>query len=154
MIEKVKRINRALLELWIGIVFVGVLCQLIGMWFVADKWLYTIALWVGILLALITVCHMYRTLERTLEMGANATKAATASNLLRYGCIVIVFLLVWATGVLNPLITFMGIMTLKVAAYIQPFTHKLCNKVFREVDPIPESIPFEEEPGAEEENRI
>ena len=66
---------------------------MIGMWFVADKWLYTIALWVGILLALITVCHMYRTLNRALEMGADAVKAATTSNLLRYACIVIVFLL-------------------------------------------------------------
>ncbi len=155
MIERARKINRALLELWIGILFVGLLCQLTGMWFVTDKWLYTVALWLGILLAVITVYHMYRTLDRTLGMGDDAIKAATISNLIRYVCIVVVFFLVWATGVLNPLFTFLGVMTLKVAAYIQPFTHKLCNKVFHEVDPIPESIPFDEESGEEEgENRI
>jgi len=35
-------------------------------------------------------------------------------------------------------------MSVKVAAYLQPFTHKLCNKVFHEVDPIPEPMPVEE----------
>ena len=66
------------------------------------------------------------------------------ANLIRYGCIVIVFMIVLLTDVLNPLITFMGLMSLKVAAYLQPFTHKLCNKVFHEVDPIPEPLPEEE----------
>lgn len=144
MIEKLRRINRAVFELYVGIIFIGVLCQLIGMWFVQDKVLYTMALWLGIVLALITVLHMYRTLDRALDMGAEATKAVTKANLIRYGCIVAVFGIVLATGVLNPLITFMGLMSLKVAAYLQPFTHKLSNKFFHEVDPIPQPLPEEE----------
>lgn len=144
MIEKLRKVNRALLELCLGILFIGLLCQLIGMWFVADKLLYTAALWLGIILALITVGHMYRTLDRALDMGADATKAVAKANLVRYGCIVVVFGIVLATGVLNPLITFMGLMSLKVAAYIQPFTHKLCNKFFHEVDPIPQPLSEEE----------
>lgn len=144
MIEKVKQINRALLELWIGILFVGLLCQFIGMWFADSKVLYSIALWMGIVLALVTVVHMYRTLDRALDLGAGAQKAVMTANLIRYGCIVIVFMIVLLTDVLNPLITFMGLMSVKVAAYLQPFTHKLCNKVFHEVDPIPEPLPEEE----------
>ena len=144
MIEKVKQINRALLELWIGILFVGLLCQLIGMWFADSKVLYSIALWMGIVLALVTVVHMYRTLDRALDLGAGAQKAVMTANLIRYGCIVIVFMIVLLTDVLNPLITFMGLMSVKVAAYLQPFTHKICNKVFHEVDPIPEPLPEEE----------
>lgn len=144
MIEKVKQINRALLELWIGILFVGLLCQFIGMWFADSKVLYSIALWMGIVLALVTVVHMYRTLDRALDLGAGAQKAVMTANLIRYGCIVIVFVIVLLTDVLNPLITFMGLMSVKVAAYLQPFTHKICNKVFHEVDPIPEPLPEEE----------
>ena len=68
----------------------------------------------------------------------------TVANMIRYAVVVIVFLIVLMTKVLNPLITFLGIMSLKVAAYLQPFTHKLCNKVFHEVDPIPEPLPEEE----------
>ncbi len=155
MMERLKKINRALLELCLGIIFVGFLCQIIGIWFVQDKLLYSLALWLGILLAFLTAVHMYRTLDRALDLGADAVKAVTKANLLRYGCIVIVFGVVLVTGVLNPLITFMGLMSLKVAAYLQPFTHKLCNKVFHEVDPIPQPLPEEEVSNAEgNENRI
>ena len=144
MIEKLKKINRALLELWIGILFTGLVFQFAGMWFAEDKLLYTIALWIGTILALVTVVHMYRTLDRALDLGAGAQKAVTVANMIRYAVVVIVFLIVLLTKVLNPLITFLGIMSLKVAAYLQPFTHKLCNKVFHEVDPIPEPLPEEE----------
>lgn len=154
MIEKLRKINRALLELCLGIVFLGLLCQLIGMWFAENKLYYTLALWLGVLLAFITAVHMYRTLDKALDCGADAVKMVTKANLIRYGCIVIVFGIVLLTGVLNPLISFMGIMTLKVAAYMQPFTHKLCNKFFHEVDPIPQPLPEEEVLNAENENRI
>ncbi len=143
MIEKIKKINRALLELIMGILGTGIVFQLVGMWFAKEKALYSIALWIGIVLALITVCHMYRTLDRALDLGAGAQKAVTIANLVRYGCIIIVFIVVLFTKVLNPLITFLGLMSVKVAAYLQPFTHKLCNKVFHEVDPIPEPMPEE-----------
>ena len=144
MIERVKKINRALVELWMGILFTGLVFQLVGMWFTEDKVLYTIALWIGIVLALVTVVHMYRTLDRALDLGAGAQKAVTVANMIRYAAVVIVFLIVLLTKVLNPLVTFLGIMSLKVAAYLQPFTHKLCNKIFHEVDPIPEPMPDEE----------
>lgn len=155
MTEKLRKINRALLELCLGVVFVGTMCQLIGMWFVSDKLLYTVALWLGVLLAFITAIHMYRTLDRALDFGADATKMVTKANLIRYGCILVVFGIVLLTEVLNPLITFMGLMSLKVAAYLQPFTHKLTNIFFHEVDPIPQPLPEEEVQDAEEnENRI
>lgn len=155
MIEKLRKINRALLELCLGIVCVGILCQLVGMWFVQSKLLYSIALWLGILLAFITALHMYRTLDKALDFGAEASKMVTKANLIRYGCIVIFFGIVLMTEVLNPLITFMGLMSLKVAAYLQPFTHKLSNKFFHEVDPIPQPLPEEVVQDAEEkENRI
>ncbi len=144
MIEKLRNVNRALLELCLGILFIGLVCQLVGMWFVQDKVLYATALWLGVVLAWITVVHMYRTLDRALDLGADATRAVTKANLVRYGCIVVVFGIVLVTGTLNPLITFMGLMSLKVAAYIQPFTHKLCNKFFHEVDPIPQPLLEEE----------
>lgn len=144
MIEKVKTINRALTELWIGIIFAGLVFQVVGMWFSQDKRLYTIALWIGVILALVTVVHMYRTLDRALDLGAGAQKAVTVANMVRYACIVVVFAIVMLSKVLNPLITFLGLMSLKVAAYLQPFTHKLCNKIFHEVDPIPVPLPEED----------
>mgnify|MGYP003414718552 CR=1 FL=1 len=46
----------------------------------------------------------------------------------------------------------MGVMSVKVAAYLQPFTHKLCNKLFHETDPIPQPMPDEEETQMEKED--
>ena len=117
------------MELCLGILFVGVLCQFIGMWFAESKLYYTIALWLGLMLAVLSANHMYKTLDRALDMGAAATKEVTKWNLVRYACIIIVFGIAWAIGTLNLLVVFMGLMSLKVAAYLQPFTHKLCNKV-------------------------
>lgn len=149
MIEKMRSIPRALLELWLGILFTGLMMQLVGMWFAQDWLIYTVALWIGIVVALCIVYHMYRTLDRILDYGEGAQKAATSANLLRYACIVMVFVIIMLTKVLNPLITFMGVMSVKVAAYLQPFTHKLCNKLFHETDPIPQPMPDEEETRTE-----
>ena len=137
MIDRLKEINRGLLELSMGILFLGMMCLVLGMFLVQDPVLYGAALLLGVLLALITAYHMYRILDKALDLGADASKVVTAANLIRYVCIVIVFGIVWLTGELNPLFTFLGLMTLKAAAYMQPLTHKACNKIFHEIDPIP-----------------
>ena len=140
MIDKLKNVNRGLLELSLGILFLGLLCLVIGIFLTKDPLGYVTALLVGVVLALITAYHMYRTLDRALDLGAEAAKVVTTANVIRYFCIVAVFGLVWMSGRLNPLITFMGLMTLKFGAYMQPLTHKVCNKIFHEVDPIPVSL--------------
>ena len=131
MINRLKRINRGLFELSLGILFLGALCLIIGIFLVKEPGLYTASLLLGVLLALITTYHMYRTLDRALDLGGEAAKRVTTANLIRYFCIVAVFFIVWLIG-LNPLFTFMGLMTLKFGAYMQPLTHKVVNKFFHE----------------------
>ena len=135
-----RKMNRGLLELTTGILFLGVICLIVGSLFVKEPLPYAVALTVGVLLALITAYHMYRTLDKALSPGVDASKAVTTASLVRYVCILVVLGVILMTDKLNPLITFMGLMTLKVAAYIQPLTHKVCNKIFHEVDPIPQPM--------------
>lgn len=144
MIEKIKSINRALLELCMGILMLGLLLQVLGLFFFSDLWRGTIALWFGIVMALVTAFHMYRSLEEALSYEAEAPKAVVKAGLIRYGAFVILFGIIMVTKVWNPLITFAGLMTLKVAAYLQPFTHKLCNYLFHETDPIPQALEEDE----------
>lgn len=144
MINRLKEMNRALLELDLGILFCGTVCQLVGMWFTGQKGLYCAALWLGILLALLGSWHMYRTLDRALDLGDGAAKVMVSGNLLRYAVLAIVLAVVAVTDVLNFLIVCLGYMTMKVAAYLQPFTHKICNMFFHETDPVPEPMPDEE----------
>lgn len=144
MMNRLKEMNRALLELDLGILFCGVVCQLAGMGFTGHKGLYTLALWLGIMLALLGSWHMYKTLDRALDLGDGAAKVMVTGGLLRYAVLCIILGIIMVTDVLNPLIVFLGYMTMKVAAYLQPFTHKLCNMFFHETDPVPEPLPEDE----------
>ncbi|MDE6924365.1 MAG: ATP synthase subunit I [Acetatifactor sp.] len=136
--------NRTLLELQTGIVFVGILCQLVGAFIVERQGYYAKSLWFGVLMSLVASVHMYRTLDRGLDCGADASKIIFRGYLFRYAFLVFVLGVVMVTEVMNPLVLFMGYMSLKVAAFLQPFTHKLCNGFFHETDPVPEPLPEEE----------
>lgn len=132
--ERLKKVNRTVWELWIGILLFGLFCQAAGMFLVSDRMLYSRALWAGILAALFMVLHMYRGLDAALEAGPEAWKLLAFSNLLRYGGIVGLFALVLFTGSLNPLFVFQGVMSLKVAAYLYPVIHRICNRILKEVE--------------------
>ena len=143
IIESLKNKNRILLEMHIGIIFFGLICQIVGTFLVEDQWFYAKSLWFGVLFAYIATNHMYKTLDRAFLYAADATKLVTRGYMFRYVMVIIIFVVIAVTKVMNPLIVFLGYMSLKVTAYLQPLTHRLCNMIFHETDPIPE--PLEEE---------
>ncbi len=149
IVEILRKKNRTLLELQIGIVFIGVLCQLAGAFIVERQGYYARSLWFGVLMSLAASVHMYRTLDRGLDYGAAASKIIFRGYLFRYAFLILVLAVVMVTEVMNPLVLFMGYMSLKVAAFLQPFTHKLCNGFFHETDPVPVPLPEEKVSGGE-----
>ncbi len=150
-LEKLKKRNRTLLEMHMGMAAFGLLCQAVGIWFVDRKGIYSLSLWLGILLAGLAAVHMYRSLDRSLGQGDRAVKLIFRDYLIRYVLFAAILLMIIVTGKLNPLAVFLGYMGLKVSALIQPFTHKLCNRIFQETDPVPEPIPEDGfEDGSEE----
>ena len=143
-IEKLKGLNRTLLEMYLGIIFCGIVCQLVGAFIVQDQQRYALSLWFGIVFAMVNTLQMYRSLDRALDLDeSTATKSIFRSYLIRYVSVAVILAIVMITNVLNPLVVFMGYMSLKVTAYLQPITHKLCNKLFHETDPIPQALPEE-----------
>lgn len=135
-----------------GMICFGLLCQLVGMICLAvgsaggagkiPGWeytmIFTLSLWSGVAGAMLSAWHMNRTLERSLDCGeAAAQKMILTGFLFRYVLIVVIMLIIIVSGILNPLVTFLGYMGLKAAALLQPFTHKLCNRVFHETEPEP-----------------
>lgn len=144
IMEAIKRVNRTLLELHIGMLFLGMVCQIVGVFFVENQGYYAKSLWFGIAFAFVASVHMYRTLERAMASGPDARKLVTRGYLFRYAMVAVILIIISVTEVMNPLIVFLGYMSLKVTAYIQPITHKLCNKLFHETDPVPEPMPEEE----------
>lgn len=159
--EVLRKKNRTLLEMHIGMLFFGCLCQIIGLIcgfaglkVLQNQWNYALSLWCGIVLAMISAVHMYRTLDRSLDQGEAAVKMIFKGYGIRYVLIVLIMLIIMITEVMNPLVVFLGYMSLKVTALMQPITHKLCNKFFRETDPEPEPMPIEEEEYPDDAERM
>lgn len=147
VIEILKKINRTLLEMWLGMVFFGIVCEIVALAFrVGDHLGFSKSLWFGILLAVAAAQHMYKTLDRALDLGeGQAQKMIFTGYIMRYVILVAFILVIIYTRVMNPLIVFLGYMSLKVTVYLQPSTHKLCNKLFQEEDPVPEPLSEERE---------
>ena len=137
MRNTLKKINRTVLEKDLGILLLGVLAQIIGAFIAKDKMMYAGSLWLGILLALAATYHMYRSLDRALDQPEKtAQKMIFRGYILRYVILIFILLVLMKTEVM------------KVTAFLQPLTHKLCNKMFHETDPIPQAMP-EETAGGE-----
>lgn len=125
-IKKCLKTNEALQEMLIAMPFYGLLCQVTIVWFTEDKMAYSLGLWIGILAAACMAVHMAYGLDYALDFdGGTAQKLMTKHNLIRYGVVVVLFGLIMVSGFINPLSAFLGIMALKVSAYLQPLTHKL-----------------------------
>lgn len=128
----------------LGILFLGVLAQIIGAFMVKDEVMYAKSLWFGILLACASTYHMYRSLDRALDQPEKtASRMIFRAYVLRYVIVIFCLVVIMITEGMNPLVFFFSYMSLKVTAFLQPITHKLCNKLFHEMDPVPSAMPEE-----------
>ena len=100
----------------LGILFLGVSAQIIGAFIARDEVMYAKSLWFGVLLALVSTYHMYRSLDRALDQPEKtATKMIIRAYILRYVMLIFFLLVMMKIGVMNPLIFF--------------FTYVICMKV-------------------------
>lgn len=139
----ITRINRTLFELETGILLFGAVCQVFAV-FLEDRRGYSLGLWLGVLTAGAAAFHMWYTLDKGLDLGEKgAVSYLGRQNTLRYALIVLVLMAVAVTGAGNPLAAFLGVMGLKAAAYMQPFTKKISRLLYGE-EILPD-YPVEEE---------
>ena len=119
MRNTLKKINRTVLEMDLGILFLGVLAQIIGAFIAKDKMMYAGSLWLGVLLALAATYHMYRSLDRALDQPEKtAQKMIFRGYILRYVILIFILLVLMKTEVMNPLIFFFSyVICMKVTAF-------------------------------------
>ena len=125
-----KRLNKALPGLLLGIMIYGMLLQVIGVWFVQERLLYSTGLWAGIGCAVFMAIHMAVSIEDAVSVGTEdgAKKKAIASAMFRYVVVLLVFVVMqyFELGMLLP--AFFGVLGLKVSAYLQPVFYRLSGK--------------------------
>ncbi len=126
-----KRLNDALPGLVLGILIYGVLVELIGVWFVSDKLRYTTGLAIGIALACGMAINIAVVLQDAIDIYGESRAQARiiAKSILRYAVVVIVFFVMMKWNLGNLFAAFIGVLGLKVSAYLQPFAHKLISKL-------------------------
>ncbi len=151
IIEILKSRNRTLLEMDIGMLFWTGIATAAGAALPLDAWgmaksEYFAGLWAAALATAVSLLHMLRCLDRALSLEREtAQKLIFRGYVIRYAVAVAIVILAAVTGLLNPLVLGLGyILLMKAAAFSQPFTHKLCNKLFHETDPVPEPVSDEE----------
>ncbi len=126
-----RRLNDALPGLVLGIIVYGVLVELIGVWFVADKLRYSTGLLIGIVLAVGMAINIAVVLQDAIDIygESGARNRIVAKSLLRYIVVVVVFFVMMKFNLGNLYSAFIGVLGLKVSAYLQPFAHKVILKI-------------------------
>lgn len=132
--KMLKKINGVLPDLIWGILGYGLIVQLVGVWFVKDKIYYAIGLWLGIAAAAGLAIHMAAVIRDTMDpdMEKQAIRRRAFFSISRYAAAVILFVIVLYFDLGNAIAMFIGIMGLKISAYLQPLTHRLigdCRKL-------------------------
>lgn len=126
-----KRINESLPGLIAGIIFYGIVIWLAGVWFVDDKWAYSIGLWYGIAIAIGMAIHMAVVIYDavTFDGEERAKLKVTAKATLRYVVVAVLFGIFVYFRLGNFIAAFVGMMGLKISAYLQPLFTKAINKI-------------------------
>ncbi|MFI3236568.1 MAG: hypothetical protein R3Y47_00910 [Lachnospiraceae bacterium] len=129
MLAVLKKIDRTLFEMILGIFFYGIVGQVLIIVFSEAIFFVSLGWWIGVMVAVISNIHMWWSLNRALGLDAkSATTLITTQNMLRYVLIVVVMAVVMITEVANPLVAVFGLFGLKAGAYLQPFMHRFMKK--------------------------
>lgn len=125
-------LKRTVLELFIGILIFGILFEAVGMLFVKDRISYSIGILFGVIIAMVLTVHMAHNLDQALCWDEEyARKSVRSSAVLRYFGVAAAMVALAYFRIGNILSCFLGIMTLKAAAYTQPFVHKSINLILK-----------------------
>lgn len=119
------RLSPTLKELFAGIGLWGIAVEALLLIFMPDKLFYTLGLAVGLLTACAAAFHMERSIEDALDLGEkHALNHIRRGVGLRMACVMGVFVLLFYTKAGSVLTMFIGVMGLKISAYLQPHIHK------------------------------
>lgn len=131
-----KRINDALPGLVVGILIYGVIIQLTGVWFIDDKLRYSTGLWFGIAIACGMAINLAIVIRDSVEFMdvAHANRRIIMKSVLRYIVVVILFFILGYFNLGNLFTAFIGVLGLKISAYLQPKGKAFADKLLRRND--------------------
>ncbi len=127
IVNRLKRLNEALPLLILGIVLYAIIIESIGVWFVEDKIRYTSGLLIGCGCAIFLAINIAMVIEESVRIGEGHEKWLAFKSVLRYFVVVAVFFLMMGFKLGNLIPAILGVIGLKVSAYVQPLLYKFIN---------------------------
>ena len=129
MIEKLKELHSVVRDLIIIDLIYLVVGELIIIVFIPDKLFYAGGFLAGVLFAIFAAVHMSITLNDSMYLSSNgAVKKSITSYVIRLVVTAVMLGVLFYSGIGDVFSAFLGMLALKVSAYLQPFTHKYFTK--------------------------
>lgn len=117
--------NKTQKSLIAGIVLYGIVVQIILVILHRDILWYSVGLWIGILSACLMVWHMRRSIEEALDLGEEgALTHVRKTYIIRLIALIAIVVITMLLRIGSMLTLFIGVMGLKVSAYLQPYLNK------------------------------
>ena len=143
-IKMIKKINRTLFELMLGIISYGILAFIVLgiIYFVLNilsvpvplVWnagRMFIGLAAGVIAALLASIHMWWALDRSLSLDEKAASGKIIRNYsVRYVFYIVVLTVFSMTGIANPVAVFIGLLGIKAGAYLNRFMKYFSDKIY------------------------
>ncbi|MEE0420260.1 MAG: hypothetical protein UDG86_09470 [Lachnospiraceae bacterium] len=126
----VKEMSTVLKELIFGILLLGVVFQLLFVWFTSDKGSFAVGLWLGVGIAVFMAVHMNYSIEQSLEMQEEDAQGYMRKMVvLRMGVMILAMAAICFLHLGSVAALFLGVLSLKFGAYLQPVLHRLNQKL-------------------------
>ena len=120
-----RQINNTLLELIVGILVSAAVIEGISILVAGFSAAFTSGLWIGAATAMGLAAHMYRSIDRALDMQPDdADKYMRRAYLIRTAAILLVAGAVTFFKLGYVMATFVGVFCLKFGAFLQPLTDR------------------------------
>ena len=126
-----EKLHPTLIELWIGIVIWSILISGIGVWFCKDK----TAWFAGIAFGALTACGLAFYMTKSVSRLVDDLDAGRGDKVIRSSAMIRLFLAAAAIAIacfvpfFNPIGTFLGILSLKFAAYSNGLVHAVTKRI-------------------------
>lgn len=123
-------LNPMLLDLAAGCIIYGILGEVLilaagRLFYEGMLWKIVLGFFVGTASAVALTIHMYYSVVESLSLGeTGALKHTRKMYIFRIAGVLAVLALIYFTGFCDAIAFVVGLISLKVAAYLQPFTHK------------------------------
>lgn len=124
-----QNVNATVKQMVMVILMYALIGMMLILMFGRTNYSYFVGFVIGIVISIAYVFHMYSSLDKALDMDENsALNKVRKSYGIRVVATLVIMVLCIELNIGNPIFMLFGLISLKVAAYLQPFTDKLARK--------------------------